>query len=142
MFTESQKKRSNNQDDSDEDDDDDDEAGPSTQQAGAVQPQAGYAAPMPQLGMPPVAGAPGMHPGGYQGKESTLIQHYNHNNKNPNLMCTFQNQHLTVLYKGSKTNDSNIQNILKQTEHIKEVLNLGLVKDFSVGIKETKCRLV
>uniref|UniRef100_A0A8D0AVT8 Zinc finger protein 207, b n=1 Tax=Sander lucioperca TaxID=283035 RepID=A0A8D0AVT8_SANLU len=64
---ESQKKKSNNQDDSDEDDDDDDEAGPSVQQVSAVQPQAGYAAPMAQLGMPPVAGAPGMHPGGYQG---------------------------------------------------------------------------
>lgn len=56
-------------------------------------------------------------------------------------MCTFQNQYLTMLHKGSKTNDSNIQNILKQTEHIK-VLNLGLMKDFSVGIKETKCRLI
>uniref|UniRef100_A0A671VDC7 Zinc finger protein 207, b n=1 Tax=Sparus aurata TaxID=8175 RepID=A0A671VDC7_SPAAU len=63
---ESQKKK-NNQDDSDEDDDDDDEAGPSAQQAAVVQPQAGYAAPMAQLGMPPVTGAPGMHPGGYQG---------------------------------------------------------------------------
>ncbi|XP_065814271.1 BUB3-interacting and GLEBS motif-containing protein ZNF207b isoform X1 [Labrus bergylta] len=63
---ESQKKKSN-QDDSDEDDDDDDEAGPSVQQVAAVQPQPGYAAPMAQLGMPPVAGAPGMHPGGYQG---------------------------------------------------------------------------
>ncbi|XP_068606852.1 BUB3-interacting and GLEBS motif-containing protein ZNF207b isoform X1 [Brachionichthys hirsutus] len=63
---ESQKKKSNNQDDSDEDDDDDDEAGPSVQQVSAVQPQAGYAAPMAQLGMPHVAGAPGMHPG-YQG---------------------------------------------------------------------------
>ncbi|XP_059195709.1 BUB3-interacting and GLEBS motif-containing protein ZNF207b isoform X1 [Centropristis striata] len=62
---ESQKKKSN-QDDSDEDDDDDDEAGPSVQQVAAVQPQAGYAAPMAQLGMPPVAGAPGMH-AGYQG---------------------------------------------------------------------------
>lgn len=71
LFSESQKKKSNNQDDSDEDDDDDDEAGPSAQQAPAVQPQAGYAAPMAQLGMPPVAGAPGMHPGGYQGKNST-----------------------------------------------------------------------
>lgn len=69
LFSESQKKKSNNQDDSDEDDDDDDEAGPSTQQAAAVQPQATYAAPMAQLGMPPVAGAPGMHPGGYQGKD-------------------------------------------------------------------------
>ncbi|CAJ1053589.1 BUB3-interacting and GLEBS motif-containing protein ZNF207b isoform X4 [Xyrichtys novacula] len=64
---ESQKKKSNNQDDSDEDDDDDDEAGPSGQQVPAIQPQAGYTAPMAQLGMPPVAGAPGMHPGGYQG---------------------------------------------------------------------------
>ncbi|XP_070835081.1 BUB3-interacting and GLEBS motif-containing protein ZNF207b isoform X1 [Chaetodon trifascialis] len=64
---ESQKKKSNNQDDSDEDDDDDDEAGPSVQQTPGVPPQAGYAAPMAQLGMPPVAGAPGMHPGGYQG---------------------------------------------------------------------------
>lgn len=67
-FSESQKKKSN-QDDSDDDDDDDDEAGPSVQQVAAVQPQAGYAAPMAQLGMPPVAGAPGMHPGGYQGKD-------------------------------------------------------------------------
>ncbi|XP_035515740.1 BUB3-interacting and GLEBS motif-containing protein ZNF207b isoform X3 [Morone saxatilis] len=64
---ESQKKKSNNQDDSDDDDDDDDEAGPSAQQVAGVQPQPGYAAPMAQLGMPPVAGAPGMHPGGYQG---------------------------------------------------------------------------
>lgn len=68
LFSESQKKK-NNQDDSDEDDDDDDEAGPSAQQAAVVQPQAGYAAPMAQLGMPPVTGAPGMHPGGYQGKD-------------------------------------------------------------------------
>lgn len=68
LISENQKKKSN-QDDSDEDDDDDDEAGPSNQQAAAVQPQAGYAAPMAQLGMPPVAGAPGMHPGGYQGKD-------------------------------------------------------------------------
>uniref|UniRef100_A0A3Q3KAR5 C2H2-type domain-containing protein n=1 Tax=Monopterus albus TaxID=43700 RepID=A0A3Q3KAR5_MONAL len=64
---ESQKKK-NNQDDSDEDDDDDEEAGPSVSQAGAIQPQAGYAAPMTQPGIPPVAGAPGMPPGGYQGK--------------------------------------------------------------------------
>ncbi|KAL6110187.1 BUB3-interacting and GLEBS motif-containing protein ZNF207b isoform X1 [Pungitius pungitius] len=64
---ESQKKKSNNQDDSDEDDDDDDEAGPSVQQVAAVQPQAGYAAPMAQMGMPPVAGVAGMHHGGYQG---------------------------------------------------------------------------
>ncbi|XP_031730521.1 BUB3-interacting and GLEBS motif-containing protein ZNF207b isoform X3 [Anarrhichthys ocellatus] len=65
---ESQKKKSNNQDDSDEDDDDDDEAGPSVQQVAAVQqPQPGYAAPMAQLGMPPVAGGAGMHHGGYQG---------------------------------------------------------------------------
>lgn len=71
---ESQKKKSN-QDDSDEDDDDDDEAGPSTQQMAAVQPQPGYGAPMAQLGMPPVAGTPGMHPGGYQGKKNTWIQH-------------------------------------------------------------------
>uniref|UniRef100_A0A673CXR8 BUB3-interacting and GLEBS motif-containing protein ZNF207-like n=1 Tax=Sphaeramia orbicularis TaxID=375764 RepID=A0A673CXR8_9TELE len=63
---ESQKKKSNNQDDSDEEDDDD-EAGPSAQQVAAVQPQAGYAAPMAQPGMPPVAGAPGMPPAGYQG---------------------------------------------------------------------------
>lgn len=69
LFSESQKKKSNNQDDSDEDDDDDDEAGPSAQQVAAVQPQTGYGAPMAQLGMPPVAGAPGMHPGGYQGKD-------------------------------------------------------------------------
>lgn len=68
LISENQKKKSN-QDDSDEDDDDDDEAGPSNQQAAAVQPQAGYVAPMAQLGMPPVAGAPGMHPGGYQGKD-------------------------------------------------------------------------
>ena len=68
LFSESQKKKSN-QDDSDEDDDDDDEAGPSVQQVAAVQPQASYAAPMAQLGMPPVGGAPGMHPGGYQGKD-------------------------------------------------------------------------
>lgn len=74
MLSESQKKKSNNQDDSDEDDDDDDEAGPSTQQAAAIQPQAGYAAPMAQLGMPPVAGAPGMHPGGYQGKDQLTAQ--------------------------------------------------------------------
>uniref|UniRef100_G3Q6Z2 Zinc finger protein 207 n=1 Tax=Gasterosteus aculeatus aculeatus TaxID=481459 RepID=G3Q6Z2_GASAC len=64
---ESQKKKSNNQDDSDEDDDDDDEAGPSVQQVAAVQPQAGYAAPMAQMGMPPLAGVAGMHHGGYQG---------------------------------------------------------------------------
>ncbi len=70
MFSEGQKKKSNNQDDSDEDDDDDDEAGPSAQPVAAVQPQAGYAAPMAQLGMPPVAGAPAMHPGGYQGEGS------------------------------------------------------------------------
>lgn len=75
MFSESQKKKSN-QDDSDEDDDDDDDAGPSTQPAAAAQPQAGYAAPMAQLGMPPVAGAPGMHPGGYQGKEITINHHW------------------------------------------------------------------
>lgn len=75
MFSESQKKKSNNQDDSDEDDDDDDDAGPSTQPAAAAQPQAGYGAPMAQLGMPPVAGAPGMHPGGYQGKEITINHH-------------------------------------------------------------------
>ncbi|XP_056890592.1 BUB3-interacting and GLEBS motif-containing protein ZNF207b isoform X1 [Takifugu flavidus] len=62
---ESQKKKSN-QDDSDEEDDDDDEAGPSTQQGASVQAQASYAAPMAQLGIPPVAGAHGMH-GGYQG---------------------------------------------------------------------------
>lgn len=72
---ESQKKKSNNQDDSDEDDDDDDEAGPSTQQMAAVQPQPGYGAPMAQLGMPPVAGTPGMHPGGYQGKINSWIWH-------------------------------------------------------------------
>lgn len=71
MFSESQKKKSNNQDDSDEDDDDD-EAGPSAQQVAAVQPQAGYATPMAQPGMPPVAGAPGMPPGGYQGKDALL----------------------------------------------------------------------
>uniref|UniRef100_A0A8D3DRA1 Zinc finger protein 207 n=1 Tax=Scophthalmus maximus TaxID=52904 RepID=A0A8D3DRA1_SCOMX len=62
---ESQKKKSN-QDDSD-DDDDDDEAGPSAPPVAALQPQAGYAAPMAQPGLPPVAGAPGMPPGGYQG---------------------------------------------------------------------------
>lgn len=66
-ISESQKKKSN-QDDSDEDDDDDDEAGPSTQQGASVQAQASYASPMAQLGIPPVAGAHGMHPGGYQGK--------------------------------------------------------------------------
>lgn len=71
ILPESQKKKSN-QDDSDEDDDDDDEAGPSVQQVAAVQPQPGYTAPMAQLGMPPVAGAPGMHPGGYQGKNQCL----------------------------------------------------------------------
>ncbi|XP_028304779.1 BUB3-interacting and GLEBS motif-containing protein ZNF207b isoform X2 [Gouania willdenowi] len=59
---ESQKKKGGNQDDSDEDDDD--EAGPSTQQVAAVPPQA---APMAQPGMHPVAGAPGMPHGGYQG---------------------------------------------------------------------------
>lgn len=68
FISESQKKKSN-QDDSDEDDDDDDEAGPSTQQGASVQPQASYAAPMAQLGIPPVAGAHGMHPGGYQGND-------------------------------------------------------------------------
>uniref|UniRef100_A0A3Q3W4X1 C2H2-type domain-containing protein n=1 Tax=Mola mola TaxID=94237 RepID=A0A3Q3W4X1_MOLML len=85
---ESQKKKSNNQDDSDEDDDDDDEAGPSTQQAAAVQPQATYAAPMAQLGMPPVAGAPGMHPGGYQGKD---------HEKTAFCTCLFLNQYFTLL---------------------------------------------
>ncbi|XP_061882925.1 BUB3-interacting and GLEBS motif-containing protein ZNF207-like isoform X4 [Entelurus aequoreus] len=55
-----------NPDDSDEDDDDD-EAGPSVQQVTGVPPQVGYAAPMAQPGIPPVAGAPGMPPGGYQG---------------------------------------------------------------------------
>lgn len=73
FFPESQKKKSNNQDDSDEDDDDDDEAGPSTQQMAAVQPQPGYGAPMAQLGMPPVAGTPGMHPGAYQGKKHSYL---------------------------------------------------------------------
>uniref|UniRef100_A0A3Q0R7F8 Zinc finger protein 207, b n=1 Tax=Amphilophus citrinellus TaxID=61819 RepID=A0A3Q0R7F8_AMPCI len=63
---ESQKKKSNNQDDSDESDDD--EAGPSVQQVAAVQPQAGYGAPMAQPGIPPVAGAPVIPPAGYQGK--------------------------------------------------------------------------
>ncbi|XP_034389991.1 BUB3-interacting and GLEBS motif-containing protein ZNF207b isoform X2 [Cyclopterus lumpus] len=63
---ESQKKKANNQDDSDDDDDDDDEAGPSVQQVPAVQPQAGYATPMAQLGMP-VAGGGVMHHGGYPG---------------------------------------------------------------------------
>ncbi|XP_030583196.1 BUB3-interacting and GLEBS motif-containing protein ZNF207b isoform X1 [Archocentrus centrarchus] len=62
---ESQKKKSNNQDDSDESDDD--EAGPSAQQVAAVQPQAGYGAPMAQPGIPPVAGAPVIPPAGYQG---------------------------------------------------------------------------
>ncbi|KAM4584871.1 BUB3-interacting and GLEBS motif-containing protein ZNF207b [Odontesthes bonariensis] len=62
---ESQKKKSNNQDDSD-DDDDDDEPGPSVQQVSAIQPQAGYAAQMTQPGIP-VAGAPGIPHGGYQG---------------------------------------------------------------------------
>ncbi|KAG5280038.1 hypothetical protein AALO_G00084250 [Alosa alosa] len=60
---ESQKKKQN-QDDSD--DDDDDEAGPSFQQP-AAQPQAAYAPPMTQAGMPPVPAAPGMPPGGYAG---------------------------------------------------------------------------
>ncbi|XP_054634821.1 BUB3-interacting and GLEBS motif-containing protein ZNF207b isoform X1 [Dunckerocampus dactyliophorus] len=55
-----------NPDDSDEDDDDD-EAGPSVQQVAGVPSQAGYAAPMAQPGIPPVASAPGMPPGGYQG---------------------------------------------------------------------------
>ncbi|XP_023811224.1 BUB3-interacting and GLEBS motif-containing protein ZNF207 isoform X1 [Oryzias latipes] len=59
---ESQKKK-NNQDDSDEDDDDDD-AGPSVSQVPAVAPQASYAVPMTQPGMPPVAGVPHA---GYQG---------------------------------------------------------------------------
>lgn len=72
LCPESQKKKSNNQDDSDEDDDDDDEAGPSTQQMAVVQPQPGYGAPMAQMGMPPVAGTPGMHPGGYQGKKRSV----------------------------------------------------------------------
>uniref|UniRef100_A0A3Q2VWF3 Zinc finger protein 207, b n=1 Tax=Haplochromis burtoni TaxID=8153 RepID=A0A3Q2VWF3_HAPBU len=62
---ESQKKKSNNQDDSDESDDD--EAGPSAQQVTVVQAQAGYAAPMAQPGIPPVAGAPVIPPAGYQG---------------------------------------------------------------------------
>lgn len=70
-FTESQKKK-NNQDDSDEDDDDD-EAGPSVSQVPAVAPQASYAVPMTQPGMPPVAGAPGLHHPGYQGKDSMKI---------------------------------------------------------------------
>ncbi|KAM9386279.1 BUB3-interacting and GLEBS motif-containing protein ZNF207-like [Pholidichthys leucotaenia] len=61
---ESQKKK--NQDDSDEDDDDD-EVGPSVQQAPSVLPQASYASPMTQPGIPPVAGAPGIPPAGYQG---------------------------------------------------------------------------
>lgn len=72
LLSESQKKKSNNQDDSD-DDDDDDEAGPSVQQVAAVQPQAGYVSPMTQPGMPPVAGAPGMPPAGYQGKAETIF---------------------------------------------------------------------
>uniref|UniRef100_A0A1A7YQL8 Zinc finger protein 207, b n=1 Tax=Iconisemion striatum TaxID=60296 RepID=A0A1A7YQL8_9TELE len=63
---ESQKKK-NNQDDSDDEDDDDDEAGPSAQHVAAVQPQPGYVTPMTQPGIPPVAGAPGMPPAGYQG---------------------------------------------------------------------------
>ncbi|XP_065325931.1 BUB3-interacting and GLEBS motif-containing protein ZNF207-like isoform X2 [Pelmatolapia mariae] len=62
---ESQKKKSNNQDDSDESDDD--EAGPSAQQVTVVQAQAGYAAPMAQPGIPPVAGGPVIPPAGYQG---------------------------------------------------------------------------
>uniref|UniRef100_A0A3Q0R9S6 Zinc finger protein 207, b n=1 Tax=Amphilophus citrinellus TaxID=61819 RepID=A0A3Q0R9S6_AMPCI len=62
--SQSQKKKSNNQDDSDESDDD--EAGPSVQQVAAVQPQAGYGAPMAQPGIPPVAGAPVIPPAGYQ----------------------------------------------------------------------------
>lgn len=66
LFSESQKKKSNNQDDSDESDDD--EAGPSAQQVTVVQAQAGYAAPMAQPGIPPVAGAPVIPPAGYQGK--------------------------------------------------------------------------
>lgn len=68
LISESQKKKSN-QGDSDDDDDDDDEAGPSTQQGVSVQAQASYAAPMAQLGIPPVAGAHGMHHGGYQGND-------------------------------------------------------------------------
>ncbi|CAI5679971.1 BUB3-interacting and GLEBS motif-containing protein ZNF207b isoform X5 [Oreochromis niloticus] len=62
---ESQKKKSNNQDDSDESDDD--EAGPSAQQVAVVQAQAGYAGPMAQPGIPPVAGGPVIPPAGYQG---------------------------------------------------------------------------
>nr|XP_057925399.1 BUB3-interacting and GLEBS motif-containing protein ZNF207b isoform X1 [Doryrhamphus excisus]XP_057925400.1 BUB3-interacting and GLEBS motif-containing protein ZNF207b isoform X1 [Doryrhamphus excisus]XP_057925402.1 BUB3-interacting and GLEBS motif-containing protein ZNF207b isoform X1 [Doryrhamphus excisus] len=54
-----------NPDDSDEDDDDD-EAGPSVQQVAGVPPQAAYAAPMAQPGIPTVTGAAGMPPGGYQ----------------------------------------------------------------------------
>lgn len=67
--TESQKKKQN-QDDSD--DDDDDEAGPSFQQPTA-QPQAAYAPPMTQAGMPPVPAAPGMPPGSYAGKFHTTL---------------------------------------------------------------------
>lgn len=67
--TESQKKKQN-QDDSD--DDDDDEAGPSFQQP-AAQPQAAYAPPMTQAGMPPVPAAPGMPPGSYAGTVHTLL---------------------------------------------------------------------
>lgn len=67
-FSESQKKKANNQDDSDDDDDDDDEAGPSVQPVAAVQPQAGYATPMAQLGMPVAGGGVMLH-GGYPGKD-------------------------------------------------------------------------
>lgn len=88
LFLESQKKKSNNQDDSDEDDDDD-EAGPSTQQVAAVPPQAGYATPMVQPGIPQVAGAPGMPPGAYQGKHHLVncrhweaTQHRMHQQRN------------------------------------------------------------
>lgn len=70
--TESQKKKQN-QDDSDEDDDD--EAGPSFQQP-AAQPQAAYAPPMTQAGMPPVPAAPGMPPGSYAGTFQTFPSPY------------------------------------------------------------------
>lgn len=74
LFSESQKKKSNNQDDSDESDDD--EAGPSAQQVTVVQAQAGYAAPMAQPGIPPVAGAPVIPPAGYQGKVFYLFIYF------------------------------------------------------------------
>lgn len=75
LFSESQKKKSNNQDDSDESDDD--EAGPSAQQVAVVQAQAGYAGPMAQPGIPPVAGGPVIPPAGYQGKDFFIFYKLN-----------------------------------------------------------------